>query len=71
MYFLELDSHFDYENIFVLKSEQNWEILLKYANVAKFGPPFWILNDLRYPSKTIQQRPILKLWYSEILIKTQ
>ena len=31
---------------FVLKSEQNWDILLRYANFRYFGSPFWILNDL-------------------------
>ena len=44
---------------FVFKLEQNWEMLQKYANFANFGPPFFIFNELRFSSKTIQQRPLL------------
>ena len=36
---------------FVLKLKQNWEILLKYANLPNFDTPFWIINDLQFFSQ--------------------
>ena len=66
---LEYDDHAGYKIYSVFKSEQNWEISQKYAHFFNFGPPFWILNELRFSLKTIQQRPLPKWRYFEILKK--
>ena len=63
---MELTGHVDYKNF---KSEQNWEIFQNFANFAQFGPPFWTVNEFRFSSKTIQQHSVLRLRYSESLIK--
>ena len=67
--FLELHDQADYKKYILMWNKSKIE--LKYAYFANFGQHFWMFNELRSSLKTIHQRPILKIGYSEILIKIQ